>query len=252
MPSLIDTQTAVRRAVVEGDSALVVPWLLSGGEKRLEIHRRHYEASLAMTLLERFSATAWLVGGPFITEAARRFVREHPPASPCLAEYGAAFPRFLSARPGAERIPYLLGFAELDWALGYVSVAVDRRALTSAALGGVNPDALPEARVALQPGVRYLRAGWPIDELIKLYLTDSAPDRFPFDSGEVRLEIRGARGEFWLRRLERGPFTFRQAVSAGESIGAAAEQALKADDRFDPATALAGLFADELVVEVTL
>ena len=42
------------------------------------------------------------------------------------------------------------------------------------------------------------------------------------------------------------------ALSAGESIGAAAEQALKADDRFDPATALAGLFADELVVEVTL
>ena len=180
MPSLAETQAALRRAVVDGDFAAAAP-LVTGGRiarGRLEIHRRHYETSLVMSLLNRFPATAWLTGETFITEAARRFVREHPPVSPCLAEYGDEFPEFLSRCPGAERMPYLRDFAELDSALGQVSLAVD-----------------PEA-------ARHVHSDWPIDALIKLYLTDSAPEQFVFEPEPVHLEIRGARGEFQINRLE--------------------------------------------------
>ena len=181
MPSLAETQAAMRLAVVDGDFAAAAPFVAGGrnAEGRLEIHRRHHEASLVTSLVTRFPATAWLTGDTFITQAARRFVREHPPASPCLAEYGDAFPEFLSTCPGAERMPYLRSFAELDSALGYVSLAVD-----------------PSA------GVRYVESGWPIDDLIKLYLTDSAPERFLFEPEAVHLEIRGTRGEFQINRLE--------------------------------------------------
>lgn len=253
MPSLADTQAAVRHAVVTGDSALVAPWIVGGrnAEKRLEIHRRHHEASLATAVLGRFPATAWLAGAPFMTEAARHFVREHPPTSPCLAEYGDAFPRFLSRCPGAESLPYLAAFAELDWALGYVSVAVDGSPMPATVLTGVGAGGLLEARLILQPGLWHLRSDWPIDDLIGLYLTDSAPDRFSFEPRAVQLEIRGARGEFQIRRLDPGVFIFRQQVRNGLPIGAAAERALAADSGFDPAQALASVFADGLVVEVT-
>ena len=253
MPSLAETQSAVRRAVVTGDATAVAPLLLGGspgGETRFEIHRRHYAASLATTLLGRFPATAWLVGDEFLTEAARQFVQEHPPISPCLAEYGEGFPQFLATRSGAERVPCLRSFAELDWALGFVSVAIDHPPIAATALARLDPGALPDVRLTLQPGLRYLLADWPIDELIELYLTDSAPDRFSFDPEEVRLEIRGARGEFHIHRMEPGAFVFRQQTLAGRSIGAAAESALQVDGRFDPAQALAALFTDGLVVGV--
>ena len=190
------------------------------------------------------------MGEGFLGEAARRFVQERPPTSPCLAEYGEDVPQFLAAGSGAAHVPYLRSFAELDWALGFVSVAIDHPPIAAAALASEAPGALPAVRLALQPGVRYLQAGWPVDTLINLYCTDSAPDRLAFDPDEVRLEIRGARGEFHIRRLDPGSFAFRQQTQAGRSIGVAAECAFETDSGFDPATALVNCFQDGLVVEV--
>jgi hypothetical protein len=31
---------------------------------------------------------------------------------------------------------------------------------------------------------RYIHTGWPVDDLMKLYLTDSAPDKFTLDVSE--------------------------------------------------------------------
>jgi hypothetical protein len=78
--------------------------LLTGGDNltsRFAIHSRHYSASLARSLIERFAATAWLVGSEFVIEAALRFVREHPPIRPCIAEYGDGFPP--TSRPTLRR-----------------------------------------------------------------------------------------------------------------------------------------------------
>jgi len=253
MPSLAESQSAVRHAVVTGDVTAIAPFLVGGrrSEARLEIHRRHYVASLATTLLGRFPATAWLVGDGFLAEAARQFVQEQRPTSPCLAEYGQDFPQFLATRSLEARVPYLRSFAELDWALGFVSVAIDHPSIAAGVLASVEPGVLPDVRLTLQSGVRYLQADWPVDELINLYLTESAPDRLAFDPDEVRLEVRGTRGEFHMQRLEPGSFVFREQTRAEQSIGIAAERALEADGRFSPAQALAALFADGLVVEVT-
>ena len=70
------------------------------------------------------------------------------------------------------------------------------------------------------PGLNYLATRWPIDELMKLYLTETAPEHYVFEPGETRIEIRGARGEFHINRIEAGAFAFRIAIFAGESIGA--------------------------------
>ena len=180
MPSLPELQCQIRSAVVDGEMDAVAPSLSGGGDprKRLEIHRRHYEASLTAGLLEKFPATEWLMGTPFLTDAARRFIREHPPQSPCIAEYGERFPQFLAECPGAERVPYLGHFAELEWHVGRASIAAD------------------------PAWIGYVEAAWPVDELLKLYLTDRAPERLQFEPEHVWLEVRGARGEFSIQRTE--------------------------------------------------
>lgn len=180
MLALADLQAGIRDALVRGDHARVAP-VLSGAahpERRLAIHERHYAASLTKAIVERFPATVWLVGSDLVTDAARSFIREHPPSRPCIAEYGEEFPRHLGAHPAAAGLPYLAQFAELEWHLGRLALAVDESS-----------------------NVHHFRVNWALDELIGLYLTDSAPDRFLLRQEDVLLEIRGLRGELWMTRV---------------------------------------------------
>jgi hypothetical protein len=250
--SLADTQALLRRAVVTGEMTDLESLVFGGAavNKRLAIHRRHYEASLVAALLRRFPATVWLVGSPFVTEAAQRFTRDRPPQAPCIAEYGAEFPEFLSRRPGAGRVPYLRAFSELEWLVGSVAVAIARPPLALDELATLAIGVLTNAVLILQPGVRYARARWPVDELMKLYLAEAAPDQFSLIAEDVRLEVRGARGEFRFSRLDAGEFIFREAVRQGRSIGEAAELALESEAGFDPGRTLTRLVGEGLATAI--
>ena len=228
--------------------------LLVGGrdpQKRLAIHARNYETSLVKALLGKFPATHWLVGTPFLAEAAREFIRVRPPDAPCIAEYGEDFPAFLATRPLADRVPYMRWFAELEWHVGHVSIAVDRTCLEPRRrCRALTATSLADATLAIQPGVRYLQAPWPIDELMQLYLMEKAPDHFHLAAVDVRLEIRGARGEFRINRLDAAELEFRVAIQGGRTIGSAAELALEADADFDAGRCFAKLMTEGLVTAV--
>jgi hypothetical protein len=240
----------MRAAIVSGGASAIAATLVGGRDphKRLAIHARHFEASLAAALVGRFPALVWLTGSAFVTEAARAFVHRHPPTAPCIAEYGEDFPGFLAQRPGAERLPYLTWVGALEWRLAEVALAIDRPPLALAALRAIDAPALADTNLRLQPGLRYLSAPWPVDDLMKLFLADTAPERYELAPADVHLEIRGARGTFSMSRLDIAALTFRRALAQGETIGAAAEIALDVDAAFAPGAALATLFAEGLVI----
>src|SRR5262245_60629274 len=252
MPSLAETQLRMRRAVVDGDAG-IAPLLIGGRDpgQRLAIHRRHYRSSLVAAIRTKFPATAWLLGMPFLDEAAKQFVRQHPPAVPCIAEYGEEFPRFLSTYLDAARVPYLCSFAELEWHLGQVAIAVDQPALALDAFLTFEINTLMDTSLTLQAGLRYLHASWPVDDLMKLYLTDTAPPEYRLAPTDVWLEVRGSRGEFHLDRLDAAEFIFRQAVLERQSIGAAAERALDASAGFDVGRAFTTLGRGGYVIGTT-
>ncbi|MGE3342872.1 MAG: DNA-binding domain-containing protein [Vicinamibacterales bacterium] len=181
MPALLEFQHGVREAMVHGRIDAIAPLLAGGGDPRgrLAVHQRHYAASLARAVVERFPATAWLVGSELVVDAARRFIRDHPPERPCIAEYGEGFPRALGAHPAAAQLPYLAPFAELEWHAGRLALATES-----------------------SPHVHYLHLDWPVDELLTCYLTDTAPDRFVLSPCDTWLEVRGRRGELFLTRVE--------------------------------------------------
>ncbi len=253
MPSLAETQLRLRHAVGGGDTASIVPLLIGGRdpERRLAIHRRHYESSLMSAIRTKFPATAWLVGSPFLDEAAKKFVRQHPPAAPCIAQYGEEFPRFLSSCLGAARVPYVHPFAELEWHLGQVAISVDRPALTLEDFSRVETNALVDAGLTLQTGLRYLHTSWPVDDLMKLYLSETAPSEYRLAPADVWLEVRGARSEFQINRLDAAEFVFRKAILDGQSIGAAAEDALGANAEFDIGRAFTMLVTSGHVLAIT-
>jgi hypothetical protein len=247
--ALSDLQRGVRDALVLNEISEVESLLVGGRDarKRLAIHQRHYRTSLITALLDRFPATVWLVGSAPVTEAARAFVRERPPSRPCIAEYGEEFPAFLAAQHGAMEIPYLGPFAELEWHLSRLSLAIDVPPLAVADFSPVGA-ALGEATLSLQSGVHYTHAEWPIDELMSLYLSDSAPDQFRLEPGDLWLELRGARGTLRMLRLNHAEFTFREALVRGESLADAAISALDIDPAFEAGQALLNLVGDGLVI----
>jgi len=254
MPALANIQQAMRQAIVAGVSSDLDALFTGGKEprKRLEIHRRHYEASLVKAMLEKFPATTWLVGSAYLSDGARQYIREYTPQDPCIAAYGATFPQYLALCPGSDRLPYLQAFAELEWHVGQVSIAIDYPAIPIEELAAVGIDTLPATVLTLQPGTRYLHAGWPVDELMRYFLTDTAPDQLEFEPSGVWLEIRGARGEFRINRLEEADFLFRKAIWEGLPIGVVAERLLEFAAAFEPGKALAGIVSAGLVAKLAV
>jgi hypothetical protein len=178
---LDEIQTRFRDAVVDGETNGILTVLAGGSdlEKRLAIHQRNYHATLTEALCTKFPATEWLLGTRFLTESAGRFIREYPPQAPCIAEYGSEFPDYL--QQCAPHLPYVRDFARLEWFVGKAAIATDDQSVGS--------------------GLHYLHAGWSVDTLMTAYLTDNVPDRFELEPADVWIEIRGARGEFQLNRL---------------------------------------------------
>ena len=252
MSSLAEVQARVREALT-GSGALDGAMPLVGGiepTKRLGIHRRHYESSLVASLRERYPASGWLVGADVLTEVARAFVRTNPPRRPCIAEYGHEFPAFLAQHHRLATSPYVQSFAELEWAVAQVSIAIDRAALSWPQLARLDAQALLPSRLLLQPGIRYQRSEWPIDELMTMYLRDSVPDTYTLHTSSRCLEIRGARGELRIDRLDPASFAFRQTLLDGRPLGDAAETALDCDQAFDAGQALIALVTAGMVIDV--
>jgi hypothetical protein len=60
--------------------------------------------------------------------------------------------------------------------------------------------------------MQYVHLDWALDELIALYLTDTAPDEYALRHEDVWLEIRGLRGELQMTRLTREEFACQVAA----------------------------------------
>ncbi len=252
MSPLADVQRRVRDAVVMGDAAAVASLFVGGTDaaQRLAIHLRHYRTSLVTAVLGRFPATGWLVGTPLLEDAATQFVREHPPSAPCIGEYGQRFPQFLATWPGAERVPYLRAFADLDWHLGRLALAIDLPVVTRDDVAAVAADDLADAVLTIQPGTHYAHTESPIDELMTLYLSDAAPAQFTLADTEAWIEVRGARGSFRFARLTAAEFSFRVAIADGLSLGDAAQRAWSTDSTFDPGLDLAAIVDGGLATSI--
>ncbi|MEO7273941.1 MAG: DNA-binding domain-containing protein [Vicinamibacterales bacterium] len=253
MSPLADVQQRIRDAVVMGDSASAASLFVGGTDaaQRLAIHLRHYRSSLTTAVMGRFPATGWLVGTPLLEEAATQFVREYPPSVPCIGEYGQWFPQFLATWPGIERVAYLRAFADLDWHLGRLALAIELPAVTRDDLAAVAADDLADAALTIQPGTHYAHAEWPIDELMALYLSDAAPAQFALADTEVWIEVRGARGSLRFSRLTAAEFAFRVAIAEGLPLGDAAERTWATDSTFDPGPALAAMVDGGLATAIS-
>lgn len=205
--------------------------------KRFAVYRNNVTVSLIAALKAVFPAVLALVGEEFFEETARRFVRQSPPQSPLLFDYGRDFPAFLAAFPAASGLPFLGDVARLDRAWLDAYHAADRRPLDPATLNGLAEDRLMDLRFTSLPATRLIRSEFP---LVTIWRAARAGRQPQFDVAPQPEWGLVTRPDVTVEVAALAPAggRFFEALMGGDSLGGAAETAFAVDSGFDLAAAL--------------
>ena len=252
--TLPELQTRIGRVVLGGDIAEIADAIEGDGldpAARLGIYRNHAFATLGAALKATFPVVCRLVDERFFAYAAHGYLREHPPRSRCLVEYGADFPEFLAAFQPCKDLPYLADVARFEWALHIAATVREAPSREMNALAAIPAERAASVGFRLQPSVSYFASPWPVDAIWQANQQDEVP---PVDlaSDGTCLEIRRADETVAWRRLDPGTFAFRTALAGGLVLAAAIANATQRDPEFDVITALQRVFAEGLAVDFSI
>jgi hypothetical protein len=224
-------------------------WSSARPVRRFEVYRNNVASSLAKALAVRFPATEAIVGKPFFAAMAREYVRERPPRSPVLLDYGDGFADFVRGFTPAAELPYLPDVIRLEdaWMAAYHSA--DAVPLAPESLAAVDHANLAGVTLALHPSFGLIRSPYPIVTI------------WAMNSGELPLaEIRHWSAEDALivrphlavltRRLPPGGATFLDDLAKGNPLGSAVTKAQDDAADFDLTANLVGLFTSGLVIAI--
>ena len=185
-----------------------------------------------------------LVDARFFRYAADQYIREHPPASPCLSEYGAELGDFLARFEPCRHLAYLPDVARLEWAMNAALHAPD--------VEPIAPEALrAPVTLALHPSVTLLRSPRPLDAIWRANQPDAESDAVDLDAGGAFLQVWRAGDAVVFRRLSVAGFAFRDAFAHGGRLDDAAEAALAADAGADLAALIRELLDEQVRVRPT-
>ena len=255
MPSLRDVQARFAAGLLAGDDAAIAELIAGDGldpRARLAVYRHHVLTTLTAVLEGAFPVVRRLVDRRFFAYAADAFIRRHPPAGPCLGEYGAAFPEFLADFDACASLRFLPDVARLEWAVHVAVQAPPADALDLAGLRRVDPVDMLRLRLVPHPGLTYLASPWPVDGIWQAH-QDGEPAALPdLGAGGVCLEIGPSEHGVRLRALGRASHALRSGLARGLTLGEAAERAFALDPGFDLSPELSMVLGRGLFTDYTL
>jgi hypothetical protein len=251
MSSLHSVQTAFRAALLDGlDDARLAAEILPDGltaGARVAVYRHHVRTSLTEALVSTFPVVCRLVDRRFFGWLADCYIRKHPPATPCLFEYGGDFPAFVERFPACAALPWLADVAQLEWAMNLAFHAPDVTPMGPGRLVVTPPDELGALVLELEPSVTYVASRWPIDAIWRANQPGVEQITVELDSGSVRLEVRRRDDDVVFRTLPAGSFSFRRALADGEPLERAVDAARAADGAFDVTSEIRALLDQDLL-----
>lgn len=227
------------------DPGRETPPLVSGpaskaAAKRYAVYRNNVTVSLIDALAAVYPAVQRITGVEFFRAMARFHIRETPPASPLLIEYGRDFPAFIARYEYAEGMPWLADTARIERAWLDAYHAADATALAASDLASVPAERLGGLVLAPHPAARIVRSRFAAATIFAA--NRAAAPVGSIDAGEAEdALITRPELDVVVRRLAPGEAVFLSALCAGRPLGEAAGAALEAHPDFDIAAGLATL-----------
>lgn len=200
---------------------------------RFSVYRNNVIVSLTEALQVGFPLLRKLIGAKAFTQLGATFVRQHPPTSPLMMQYGDVMPAFLEDFRPLMHIGYLPDCARLDLAMRSSYHASDAQPLDPSCFG--NSDALMEMTFALAPSTRILRSPWPLYDLWRYNMVPGAPK-----PQAVPQEVLITRPDFdpAPHLLPAGAADWLTMIEEGEAFGEAITQMTSSTPDFDLAQVL--------------
>jgi hypothetical protein len=219
--------------------------------KRYAVYRNNVTVSLIDALAAVYPAVQRITGVEFFRTMALFHVRETPPTSPLLFEYGRDFPGFIERYAYAREMPWLADVARVERAWLDAYHAADAASLGASDLASVPAERLADLVFTPHPATRLLRSHYaavtifaasrgngPVEEIDASQAEDALITRPDFD--------------VVTRRLAPGQFEFLSALMAGRPLGTAAAAALAIHSNFDISMGLTTLIESGACALATL
>ena len=158
-------QTAFRSALLTPTAP--IPEGLTDGHKRpagrrYGVYRNNVTVSLREALVSGFPSIVSLIGRENFHHVARAYLRQSPPVSPLMMQYGADFPAFLATVDQLAHLGYLSDVARIDVAMRQSYHAKDSSGIDPAALQALDEDTLLNTRFSFAPSVVLVRSQFPV------------------------------------------------------------------------------------------
>ena len=202
-----------------------------GADKRYNVYRNNVTVSLIDALAATFPAVQRITGTDFFRAMARFHIRETPPSSPLLFEYGRDFADFIDRYEYAQSMPWLSDVARLERAWLDAYHAADCQVLAAEKFASVPPAHLAELRFKAHPATQVLSSCYPV---VTVFAANRNPgpvgrvDNVPEDALITRPE-----SDVVVRLVQPGGATFLQCLVDGQTLGVAVAAAFESNPSFD-------------------
>jgi hypothetical protein len=238
----LDYAAAFSSALLRPD--LATPWLAIGprgksATNRYNIYRNNITVSLIDALAGVFPAVQRITGVEFFRAMARFYVREAPPCSPLLFEYGHGFAEFIERYEYASQMPWLADVARIERAWLDAYHAADAYPLSASDLADVPSERLADLKLLPHPATRIIRSRFAAVTIFAANRIENPVGKIDAAESEDALITR-PKSEVVVCRLQPGGAEFLKALLGDRPFGAAAASALNAVSSFDIAANIAG------------
>ncbi|MFC5066506.1 DNA-binding domain-containing protein [Flaviflagellibacter deserti] len=227
------------------DPARPPPDMVSGpggkaSVRRYAVYRNNVTVSLIDALAASFPATRRITGPDFFRAVARSHIRETPPTSPLLFEYGRDFPDFIERYEYAQAMPWLADVARVERAWLDAYHAADAEPLASALLASIPPERLADTVFMPHPATFVVRSRYPAVTIFAANRSGGPVGRIEAAGPEDALVTRPGLDVF-VRHLPPGGAVFVSHLISAKPLGAAAAAAFAESAEFDLSANIAGM-----------
>jgi hypothetical protein len=232
---VVSAQTEFAAALLDpgrGCPAGLRTWNGSDPAARLAVYRNNVVSSLIDALADTFPVVQQLVGEEFFRAMAALFVRQSPPRSKLLAQYGQDFPSFVDQFEPAQALPYLADVARLEAARVRACHAADAEPLSAESVGlalslATHADRTGDLRLVCHPSVWPLVSRHAVVSLWAAHQVEGEIESVDVDAGECAIVLREGLDVLVLR-VPDGTASFVAALQQGQNLGEAAATAATA------------------------
>lgn len=236
-------QTVFVTALLDPDAPCpdgLTAWNGSDPARRFAVYRNNVICSLIDALADAFPVTQALVGEGFFRAMANVFVRQAPPRSVRLADYGERLAEFIEGFAPARSVPYLADMARLERLRVQAFHAADADPVSPEQVAQVlaDPDRLPGLRVTPHPSLGILRSRYAVVSLWAAHQGLGELMRVNPAVPESALVVRTGL-EVQIIALPPGGEVLASSLMGGLTLGEAAALAASSSTDFDLATQFA-------------